>query len=300
MGSGTFSASTFSTYSMSTKRRGMSADGKVDLKGLSAQEVYKAREVDAALRLFGSTVRECRDTEEHPATVPVILALDVTGSMGGTSVEVAAALGKIMTGLYKSVKDVEFLIMAIGDFAYDQAPIQVSQFESDIRIAEHLDKVFFEGGGGGNNYESYTGAWLVGARHTDLDCWKRDKKGLIITIGDEPLNPYLPEGPLKQYVGEHVQGDVETKALREEIRPKYDIAHIHIEHGYGSKERTNDVKSTCAQYDVPLFISSVDGVSDVIVQLVKQHAGSDNVATEIAVEVPDAPDAKPADGDITW
>lgn len=297
MGSGTFSASTFRTYTMSTKARGMSADGKADLKGLSAQEVFKAREIDPALRIMGSTVRECRDSDEHPATVPVILALDVTGSMGGTSVEVASALGKVMTELYKSVKDVEFMIMAIGDFYCDQAPLQVSQFESDIRIAEHLDKVFFEGGGGNNAYESYTGAWLVGARHTDLDCWKRNKKGLIITIGDEPLNPYLPEGQLKQYIGEHVQGDVETKVLREEIRPKYDIAHIHIEHGFGSKERTNDVKSTCEQFDVPLFISSVNGVSDVIVQLVKQHAGSDNVATEIEIPAGTPP---AQEGDITW
>lgn len=300
MGSGTFSASTFRNYSLKTKGMTLCANGKLDTKGLSAQEVFKAREIDPSLRIMGSTVRECRDSDEHPATVPVILALDVTGSMGGTSVEVASALGKVMTELYKSVKDVEFMIMAIGDFSYDQAPLQVSQFESDIRIAEHLDKVYFEGGGGGNYSESYTAAWLVGARHTDLDCWKRGKKGLIITIGDEQINPHLPKGNLRQLIGEPVQADVETKDLREEVRPKYDIAHIHIEHGYGSHDRLPEVRRSCEQYDVPMFVSSVDGVSDVIIRLVKEHAGSDNVATEIAVEVQAAPDVKPTDGDITW
>ena len=29
-----------------------------------------------------NVIRECCDTEEHPNTIPVILALDVTGSMG--------------------------------------------------------------------------------------------------------------------------------------------------------------------------------------------------------------------------
>ena len=115
MGSGTFSASVFRDYSMTTKARGVKADGKLDLHGMSVQEVYKARHIATALKLTKDTVRECRDTDEHPATVPVILALDVTGSMGPASVEVASALGKVMTDLYKSVKDVEFLVMARGD-----------------------------------------------------------------------------------------------------------------------------------------------------------------------------------------
>ena len=63
--------------------------------------------------------------------------------------------------------------MGIGDLAYDYAPIQASQFESDIRIAEQLDKIYFEGGGGGNNFESYTAAWYFGVHNCKLDCWNR-------------------------------------------------------------------------------------------------------------------------------
>lgn len=299
MGSGKFTASTFAAYSVATKCAAVASDGKLNLRGRSVQDVYKSRDLDPALRITGKTVRECRDTEEHPATVPVILALDVTGSMGPAAMEVASAIGKVMTDLYKSVKDVEFMIMAIGDFAYDEAPLQVSQFESDIRIAEHLDKVYFEGGGGGNSYESYTAAWYTGARHTDLDCWKRNKKGLIITIGDEMINPYLPENRLEAFIGDRVQADIETEQLREEVRQKYELAHIHVDHDGGSHERTRDVSATCDRYGVPMYISHVDGISDVIVNLVKEHAGSDNVATEIEVEV-QAGNPKSQDGDITW
>ena len=43
--------------------------------------------------------------------------------------EVAKQLNIIMTKLYEKVKDVEFMVMGIGDFAYDRYPLQVSQFE---------------------------------------------------------------------------------------------------------------------------------------------------------------------------
>lgn len=162
MGSGVWTRTSFATYSTSAK--GVSLDSAGSIVGdYTAQEMFKQDRIAPELNPY-NVIRECRDTEEHPETKPVILALDVTGSMGGASVKVAKELNVIMENIYKKVKDVEFLIMAIGDLAYDSAPIQASQFESDIRIAEQLDKVYFEGGGGGNAYESYTAAWYFGLK----------------------------------------------------------------------------------------------------------------------------------------
>ena len=78
----------------------------------------------------------------------------------------------------------------------------------------------------------------MGARHTKLDCVKRGRRGLIITLGDEPLNPYLPKGSLAEVTGDALQGDVETKALFHEVRNMYEVYHIHVIHGsdfYGDR-----------------------------------------------------------------
>lgn len=215
----------------------------------TAQELFTSRKLDKALDPY-KVVRECRDSEEHPETRPVILALDVTGSMGSAAAEVAKKLNEIMTSLYSRVKDVEFLIMAIGDLTYDDAPIQASQFESDIRIAEQLDKVFFEGGGGGNKFESYTAAWYFGLHHTDLDCWKRGKKGIIITLGDEPLNPYLPKWETRKVLGiDGLQGDIETKDLYREVIEKFDVYHLAVDDRHSSYNwHKKDIEETWGKY----------------------------------------------------
>lgn len=225
MGSGSFTTTSFKAYSTS---RGRTVDAKGTVTSDSLQDFYTQTKIHKDLKPY-KVVRECYDSEEHPNTIPVIIGLDVTGSMGRACVKTAQSLNTIITSLYDKFNDIEFMIMGIGDLAYDSAPIQASQFESDVRIAEHLDKVYMEHGGGGNGFESYTAAWYFGLHHTKLDCWKRGKKGIIITMGDEPLNPYLPKYPLEKITGDNLEADVETKDLYELTKEKFDIYHIAID-----------------------------------------------------------------------
>lgn len=268
MGGGTWTREKFATYSTSI---GRSVDSKGAISGnYRAQEMFKQRRIAPELDPM-NVIRECCDSEEHPNTKPVILALDVTGSMGGASVKVAKELNVIMTELYGKVKDVEFLIMGIGDLAYDSAPIQASQFESDIRIAEQLDKIYFEGGGGGNSYESYTAAWYFGLNHCKLDCWNRGKKGIIITLGDEPLNPYLPMEPLALSTGNKIQDDVESDELYKEVTQKYDVYHLAVDDRETSYRRYEDrIKSSFGKYldENHLKVVNMDNLANTIVGIV--------------------------------
>lgn len=224
MGGGTFTKTAYATYNTSLGRTYDEDTGRI-----SGQE-YTARKLDESLNPKKFKLRECANSAEHPNTVPVILGLDVTGSMGSACKETAEALGVIITNLLKKFKDIEFCIMGIGDLAYDRAPIQMSQFESDVRIAEALDKVYMEHGGGGNAFESYTAAWYMGLKRTKLDCFDlQGRKGIIITMGDEPLNPYLPVDRLNESVGAKEQADIETKDLYKEASKKFDIYHIAVD-----------------------------------------------------------------------
>lgn len=277
MGGGSWTAASFSTYSKSVGRT-VNANGYLD-SSYTAQDLFKANRIQKELNPY-NVIRECCDSDEHPCTIPVILALDVTGSMGSAAAEVAKKLNKVMTDLYGSVKDVEFLVMGIGDLAYDRAPIQASQFESDIRIAEQLDKIYFEAGGGGNSYESYTAAWYFGIRHTKLDCWNRGKKGIIITMGDESLNPYLPKVQLENATGDKLQADVETCDLYCEAIRQFDIYHLAVDDRDTSyKYRPTEVNRSWLKYlDKDHFkVASLDNISSTIVDIVKSASGNEDV-----------------------
>ena len=277
MGSGTWTRNAFTSYT-TTKGYSVSMDGSVTGMSANVQDNFKSRMLVTDLDPK-NVIRECVDSTEHPNTKPVILALDVTGSMGRAAMEVAKQINIVMTKLYENITDVEFLVMGIGDLAYDRAPIQASQFESDIPIAAQLDKIYFEGGGGGNSYESYTAAWYFGLNHTKLDCWKRGQKGVIITMGDEPMNPYLPKNALSAVTGDDLQSDIETSQLYADASEKFDIYHLYVKHGYGRYQE--DVHKTFGQFldEKHLKDTSVDKIADDIIEIVTNAFSGGNVVT---------------------
>ncbi len=192
-----------------------------------------------------------------------------------------------MTDLYNKVEDVEFMVMGIGDFMYDRMPLQVSQFESDIRIAEQLDQVCFEGGGGGNGYESYTAAWYFAAKHTQLDCWKRGKKGLIITMGDEMINPYIPvQGrncSLASYMGEESQGkNIETTELYNTVSKKYALRHLVVDHDAYSHRAAESNADSFAKVIGRQNVQTVtlDNLADALVDIIVSFREENPAITE--------------------
>lgn len=275
MGFGAPTHDDFAEYSKSVGRKvTKKKDGSVVLDAVyGAQDIFKSKGLDPMLDPKDK-IRECCDSEEHPNTIPVILALDVTGSMGSAAAEVAKKISEITVSLFNKVKDVEFMTMAIGDMSYDRVPLQASQFESDIRIAEQLDKVFFEGGGGGNGFESYTSAWYFGINNTTLDCWKRGKKGIIITLGDEALNPYLPASKIRSVIGGSVEKDVETKDLYPETIKKFDVYHLVVNDRHTCAEMYKDsIRQTWFKYldNDHLRVVSLDTLAKTITDIVTEH-----------------------------
>lgn len=293
MGAGSWTTASYSAYNSSVGKSYDVTTNRV------VNQVFHQSKLDPSLDPKNFLIRECVNSEEHPNTIPIIIGLDVTGSMGSSCKETAEALGVIMENLYKKYKDIEFCIMGIGDLAYDHAPVQMSQFESDVRIAESIDKIFMEHGGGGNSFESYTVAWYMGLKRTSLDAiTKQGRKGIIITMGDEELNPYLPVSQLNEKVNATEQSDIETKDLYKEASEKFDIFHIAVDSSDNCYYRHKDgIANTFGQLlGNRLKISTINELSAKIEECIDDSLSSSGVSTETAPQ----PNMVNENGEITW
>lgn len=236
MGGGTFDAGAYSAFASTTK-------------GKTTDQVYTSRSMHTSLDPMGVKIRESRDSVDNPNSTPVIVGLDVTGSMGMLADVIAReGLGTLFTGILdrKPISDPHIMFMGIGDVAgRDRAPLQVSQFEADKRIIEQLTQLYLEHGGGGNNFESYHLPWYFAAFHTVHDSMeKRGKRGYLFTVGDEEVPQPLTKEQIKRVTGDDVQcEEFSAEELLQLAQRSYDVYHVIIQEGSHARAHLPEVQA---------------------------------------------------------
>jgi hypothetical protein len=177
----------------------------------------------------GLTVRESRDSAEHPTSLAISVLFDVTGSMGGVPRVLQSKLPDLFGLLLRKnyTAHPQILFGAVGDATCDRVPLQLGQFESDNRMDEHLGNILLEGGGGGQMTESYELALYAMARHTALDCHeKRGRRGYLFLIGDEMPYGKVKAREVQAVLGERIERDIPVPEILAELRRTFHVFYI--------------------------------------------------------------------------
>ena len=177
----------------------------------------------------GLGVRQSRDSAEHPDSNAVLISLDVTGSMGKVVRGIHANLPQLHELLlgHRYLPDPQICFAAVGDATCDAVPFQIGQFESDNRMDENLANMVLEGGGGGQQTESYELVLYAAARHTATDCWdKRRRKGYLFIIGDEMAYPAANAALVRQTFGDGLQQNVPLQQLVAEVTERWHVYFV--------------------------------------------------------------------------
>jgi hypothetical protein len=271
MGGGSYSREAFTSFSTA---RGY--DHKAPEEVINKTEVEK----DFLPPNFKNGIREARDSADHPLSTPIIVAGDVTGSMGKLAgLLLKEGLNAFVEAIYarKPIPDPAIMGMAVGDVDFDQVPIQCTQFESDIRIIDSFSKLFVEQGGGGNSTESYSLPWIIAAGMCRTDAWeKRGEKGVLFTYGDEEAPKVMDGVSLKKFLGfQQASAGIDPQRALDLASNMYDCYHLIIEEGRHCRAFPDRVKSSWRNLmgENVILVSDHHKLAEIMVSIIEVRAG---------------------------
>lgn len=155
---------------------------------------------------------------------------------------VKGGLASIMRKLGdEGIEHIQICFMGIGDDRCDRCPIQVGQFETSDELQDHwLSKIYLEGGGGGNGGESYQLAWYYASRHIHTDSFeKRNKKGVLITIGDEPVHGSITKYEINNLFGDSIEKEtLASSEILKDAKEQWNVYHINLSDYSGCRPTT--------------------------------------------------------------
>jgi hypothetical protein len=158
---------------------------------------------------------------------PIVVAMDVTGSMGDWSKIIYDKMpmfyGQIMMQGY--LEDPAISFAAVGDAYTDAAPLQVCDFAQGTTLDEWLQRLWLEGGGGGQAHESYELAAYYYARRVTLEGAQHP---FLFISGDEGFYDDLEARFVSSWIGEGER--TKAQVVLDELGKKFHVFQVHKEY----------------------------------------------------------------------
>lgn len=173
------------------------------------------------------------------STCPLVIASDVTGSMG----EFPGVMFSKLPYLELEAKeylgdDLEICFAAVGDVFSDKYPLQVRPFAKGTDLKVKLEELVIEGGGGSQYRESYDVAAMYFARNCKMP---NAIKPLMIFIGDEGLYDDFDKELGEKWARTGIEGRLRVEEVIHELKSKFTV--YLVRKPYGSVVRNRNEMS---------------------------------------------------------
>lgn len=168
---------------------------------------------------------------------PLIIAVDVTGSMASWPKEIFDRLPLLYQTISQYKPDMEICFAAIGDANSDSYPIQVNDFATGVDLEEKLNALYPEGGGGGQISESYELFGYFINNHCSLP---KAKNPFLFIFGDEKFYDTINPEQVNHYIGDKLQSGLDSKAMWNSLMQKFNLFYLHKPYGYGNESSTTE------------------------------------------------------------
>lgn len=149
---------------------------------------------------------------------PLIIAVDVTGSMASWPFEIFDRLPLLYNTLAQYREDLAICFAAIGDASCDRWPLQVTTFARGFDLEQLLGSLYGEGGGG-DAPESYGlfAHWV----NTHVEIPHAEETPFLIVFGDITMHPKVPKEQVRRILGENQAGEVDALGAWRSVSKKW-------------------------------------------------------------------------------
>jgi hypothetical protein len=176
------------------------------------------------LKLVDPRGKEISSESENP----LIIGVDVTGSMASWPAEIFDRLPLLYQTISQYKPDLEVCFAAIGDATCDSYPLQVNDFAKGVDLEDKLNALYPEGGGGGQLSESYELFGHFINSHCKLP---KAKSPFLFIYGDEKFYERIDPGQARHYIGDSLESELESKAVWNSLMQKFNLFYLHKPYG---------------------------------------------------------------------
>ena len=163
-------------------------------------------------------------TIESLSKNPLVVAIDVTGSMQTWPAEIFDRLPLVYQTLSKYRDDIEICFAAIGDANSDNYPLQVNSFGKGVDLEAHLKALGAEGNGGGQGMETYELFAYFMLKHANVP--NATSPNLII-FGDEGFYETIDPRQVKHYIGDTLEKELASADVWKALQQKFNVHMLH-------------------------------------------------------------------------
>ncbi|KYK25449.1 hypothetical protein AYK26_05935 [Euryarchaeota archaeon SM23-78] len=205
---------------------------------------------------------------------PLIVAVDVTGSMERWPAEIFDRLPLLYQTLSQYRPDLEVCFAAIGDAYSDEYPLQINNFGKGVALEDHINALYPEGGGGGQIHETYE---LFG--HYILNHCKtpKAKNPFLLIFGDEKFYENVNPDQAEHFMGYRPEKAIESKSMWKNLMQKFNMFYLQKPYGWGDNNSiTQSVTDTWAEAigkQRIIALPSMERAVDVGMAIVARHWG---------------------------
>ncbi len=168
---------------------------------------------------------------------PLVIACDVTGSMEDWPATIFSKLPYLdLEGKEYMGQTMRVSFAAVGDAHCDLYPLQTKSFCIGRTMEKNLKDLIIEGGGGGQQKESYELAALYYARNVNMS---NAINPMFIFIADEGIYNFVDKQQAEEWARTSIQGRMSAKDVIDELKRKFSVYVIRKPYSPYGRDNTS-------------------------------------------------------------